>query len=181
MDESNLTPLAEQPADSTPDSIGRTSDKADRQELPTTIESSTPVATLSYLFRGDAGYAGGPVGLPLDSPEARAADIQDPADHVLRKASARTSIFVSFTTKLAVADRFGGDRRSVLKVAVVALQQLESAGTIRMWTPEATWASLRQAGKKAAKHATATRDAMRRNAEVLIEGQIPEDVIHPTR
>src|SRR5437870_3599581 len=50
----------------------------------------------SYIFRGDTAYRRGPVGLPLESAEAQAAHIQNPADHVLRKESGKTSIYIVY-------------------------------------------------------------------------------------
>ena len=59
----------------------------------------------SYIFRGDRNYRRGPVGLSLDGKEAQAADIHNPADHVLRKEPGKTSIYSSFTARLSVAER----------------------------------------------------------------------------
>jgi hypothetical protein len=135
----------------------------------------------AYLFRGDEYYAGGSVGIPLDSSQSPVADIQTPADHVLRKRAGKSSIFTSFTKKMDVAERFAGERKLIMKVAVAILRQLESEGSIRLWAPDDARQWLREAGKKSAKHASATRDAMRRNAEILVEGQIPAEVIQQAR
>jgi hypothetical protein len=131
----------------------------------------------SYFFRGDEAYQGGAVGLPLGSAEAQAAAIQDPADHVLRKRSGVTSVYTSFTLKVSVARRFGGARQAVLKAEVAGLQRLEAGGVIKLIFPDGAYRLLQGMGKKAAKHAVATRDAMERNAEVLVEGQIPAGIL----
>ncbi len=135
----------------------------------------------AFLFRGDEYYAGGPVGVPLNSEESRIADIQTPADHVLRKRAGRSSIYTSFTKKVDVAARFAGEGKLIMKVAVAILRQLESEGKIRLWGPGDARQWLREAGKKSAKHASATRDAMKRNAEILVEGQIPAEAIQRAR
>jgi hypothetical protein len=135
----------------------------------------------SYVFRGDEFYRGGPLGLPLGSEEARTAQVQNPADHVLRKESGKESIFTSFTARVAIAERFGGKARAILKVEGVILSQLAADGAIKILSPEDVQQLLRSAGKKLTKYATATRDAMRRNAEILVEGQIPADVVQPAR
>jgi hypothetical protein len=119
--------------------------------------------------------------MPLNSEEAQAADIQTPMDHVLRKESRKSSIFTSFTIKVAVAERFAGEKKSIVKVAMGILGRLEAEGKIRLWAAEDAYRWLREAGTKLAKHASATRDAMRRNAEILVEGQIPGEVIQQAR
>lgn len=84
-----------------------------------------------YLFRGDDNYRGGPVGLAFGS-EADAADIQNFADHVLRKESSRTSRYVSFTEEVRVARRFtsAADDRRVRKVEAARLRELMAQGII---------------------------------------------------
>jgi hypothetical protein len=132
----------------------------------------------SYFFRGDDQYRGGPVGRDFGA-EADAADIQNPADHVLRKESNRSSRYTSFTTETKIARRFTSaeDHRYVRKVDMIRLRELESLGTIRIWTPDLVHAELSQGPRKLAKQAADVRTAMRRNREILVEGQIPEHLI----
>jgi hypothetical protein len=80
-------------------------------------KNSKPVQTL-YLFRGDKNYRGGAVGIPLDSEEAHAADIRNPADHVLGKRCGETSIYTSFTLRLTVAQRFAGSSHWIIKIKI---------------------------------------------------------------
>lgn len=137
-----------------------------------------PGAENSFYFRGDSAYRGGPIGRALGE-EADSADIQDCADHVLRKESRRTSRFSSFTTEVAVARKFTAamDNRDVHKVSVAELRQLQSTGSIRIFSPEIVYNELLAAGCKLARQAADVRAAMLRNKELLIEGQIPAVVI----
>src|SRR5687768_3559810 len=83
----------------------------------------------NYVFRGDDNFRGGPVGRRLGA-EADAADIQDFADHVLRKESNRSSRYLSFTQEVKVARKFtsASDNRFVSKAAMSALRELEAQG-----------------------------------------------------
>ena len=65
-------------------------------------EAAYPATPRKYIFRGDDNYRGGPVGRALGA-EADAADIQNIADHVLRKESNLSSRYTSFTEGAAVA------------------------------------------------------------------------------
>jgi hypothetical protein len=132
----------------------------------------------TYIFRGDDNYRGGPLGRPLGA-EADAADIQTFADHVLRKESTKTSRYVSFTEESKVARRFTSvpDNRNVVKAEVEALRELEKQGAIRLWDPDQVYEALSQGPKKLAKQAADVRAAMRRNSEILIEGQISTAVL----
>jgi hypothetical protein len=133
------------------------------------------------LFRGDDNYRAGPVGRALGA-LADAADIQDFADHVLRKESKRTSRYTSFTTEVKVARKFtsASDNRYVRKADLAVLRELEAQAVIRIWQPDPVYAALRQGPKKLAKQAADVRAAMTRNSEVLIEGQIPAGVLEHT-
>jgi hypothetical protein len=130
-----------------------------------------------FLFRGDDGYRGGPIGRALGT-AADEADIQDFADHV-RKDSNRSSRHTSFTTKTRIARKFttAADNRSLYKVEVTRLRELQEQGQIRIWYPDQVYDSLRHGSGKGAKRARDTRTAMRQNHEVLIEGQVPPDAI----
>jgi hypothetical protein len=133
-----------------------------------------------YVFRGDDNYRGGPVGRTLGD-EADAANIQDAADHVLRKESHRSSRYTSFTTELKVARRFTSavDNRHVSKVELARLRELETEGRLAIWDPERTYEALRQGARKLARQAADVRASMRRNSEILIEGQIPPEFLGP--
>jgi hypothetical protein len=134
----------------------------------------------NYVFRGDDNYRGGPVGRALGA-EADAADIQNFADHVLRKESNLSSRYTSFTEETKVARKFtlAFDNRYVRKAEMARLRELQSQGTIRIWDSDQVYDALRQGPRKLARQAADVRTAMRRNSELLIEGQIPADVLEP--
>jgi hypothetical protein len=127
-----------------------------------------------YLFRADDRYRGGLVGRAL-GPEADTADIQSLADHILRKESRLTSRFTSFTTEVKIARKFtqAPDNRFIRKAELAALKALEAQGVIRMWDADQVYEVVANGPKKMAKRAADVRAAMKRNHEVLIEGQIP--------
>ena len=134
----------------------------------------------AYLFRGDDQYRGGAVGFAFGM-EADSADIQDFAEHVLRKESRRTSRYTSFTTEIKVARRFTATRslEPVRKIELVTLRGLESEGLIKVWGPDRVGEQLALGPRKLARQAGDVRAAMRRNGEVLIEGQIPAGLLRP--
>lgn len=131
-----------------------------------------------YVFRGDDDYRGGSVGHVFGE-EADSADIQNFADHVLRKESNKTSRYVSFTTDTKIARKFtsAADNHNVRKVEMATLRELESQGAIKIWKPDQVYDALKCGPKKLAKQAGDVRTAMRRNREILIEGQIPAEVL----
>lgn len=126
-------------------------------------------------------YCGGAIGRTLGA-EADAADIQDFAEHVLRKESNRTSRCVSFTQDFKIARSFttASDNRSIRKAELAALRALEAQGEIRVWDPDLVAAALAAGPRKLAKPAADVRAAMVRNSEILIEGQIPVGLLSPT-
>jgi hypothetical protein len=128
----------------------------------------------AYLFRGDDAYQSGPVGLALGA-DADGADIQDFAEHVLRKETTRTSRYTSFTDEIKIARKFSkaDDNRAVVKIELSRLRELESQGILRLWDADQVYDALKAGSKKLAKRAGDVRLAMKRNREVLIEGQIP--------
>jgi hypothetical protein len=130
-----------------------------------------------YLFRGDDNYREGSVGRSLGA-DADAADIQNFADHVLRKETSKTSRFTSFTTEVKIARKFtsAGDSRDVRKVELAQLRELEACGIVRIWDADQVYAALKTASRKFAKQAADVRTAMSRNREILIEGQIPAEM-----
>jgi hypothetical protein len=131
-----------------------------------------------YVFRGDDNYCRGFVGRALGA-EADTADIQNFAEHVLRKESSRTSRYTSFTTEIKVARRFTSapDNRYVGKADMAILRDLEAQGSIRIWGPDQVYEVLKHGTKRLAKVADDVRTAMRRNSEILIEGQIPAGIL----
>jgi hypothetical protein len=131
-----------------------------------------------YLFRGDDRDRGGSVGRPL-GPEADAADIQNFADHVLRKESRLSSRFTSFTTEVKIARKFTSapEGQFVRKAELARLKALEAQGIIRIWDPDQVFEAMKDRPRKLAKQAADVRAAMRRNREILIEGQIPAGVL----
>ena len=145
--------------------------------------ANVPVATAasSYIFRGDDNYRDSPVGRPLGA-EADAADIQNFADHVLRKESNRSSRYLSFTEEVKIARGFtsASDNRYVWKALVAALRKLEAQGVIRIFDPDQVYATLSTGPKKLARQAADVRAVMRRNSEILIEGRIPIGILERT-
>jgi hypothetical protein len=112
-------------------------------------------------------------------PDADAADNQDFADHVLRKESRLTSRFASFTTEAKVARRFtqAPDNRFIRKAELAGLRVLEAQGIVRLWDPDQVFRAMTAGPRKLAKRAADVRAALKRNHEVLIEGQIPAGVL----
>ena len=155
----------------------------DKQDDLARISIDAPNVTEArkYVFRGDESYRGGPVGRELGD-EADAADIQDFADHVLRKESTRSSRFTSFTRELKIARLIftsGTDNCLVIKVEFSRLQELKSRGVLRIWEADQVFDSLSHGPGKLAKRAKDVRTAMQRNRELLIEGQIPAESLYP--
>jgi hypothetical protein len=134
--------------------------------------------TKKYVFRGDDKYRGGAVGKALGA-DADSAKIQSFDYHVLRKESNVTSRFTSFTTELKIARKFTGavDDRRVAKADMSKLQEIESRGIIRIWDPDQVFEVLMDGPRKLARQAGDVRSAMRRNCEILIEGQVPARIV----
>lgn len=132
----------------------------------------------TYFFRGDSNYRGGPIGKALGV-EADSADIQNCADHVLRKESRRSSRYSSFTTEVAIARKFTSaeDNRYIRKVKTTGLLRLIANGTIRLLDPETVYNELLSQEAKLVRQAADVRATMLRNNEVLIEGQLPIEII----
>ncbi|NJO60860.1 MAG: hypothetical protein HC836_22165 [Richelia sp. RM2_1_2] len=137
----------------------------------------------SYLFRADDNYKiGNPVGFKLDSEEAIAADIQNPWVHVLDKESVQTSRYISFSTAITIQGGGGSlkftKNNKIFKVPWKALQQLKTEGKIRIYTPEDVAEIINQHPKKKVRRkANDVKAAMEKNGEIIIEGQIPGNVI----
>lgn len=135
----------------------------------------------NYVFRGDDNYRDGPLGGAFGA-EADAADIQNFADHVLRKESNLSSRYTSFTEEVKIARRFtsASDNRHVRKADVAVLRGLEAQGVLRIWDPDLVHAALKKGPRNLAKQAADVRAAMKRNSEILIEGQVPAGILGPT-
>lgn len=138
----------------------------------------------SYLFRADDNYKrGNPIGYKLDSEDAIEADIQSPLEHVLDKESGQTSRYVSFSNAISIKGQGGAKKftknNKIFKVSVAALQQLEAEGKIRIYNPEQIANILKQSPKKkVSQEANNVKAVMEKNGEILIEGQIPSDVVY---
>lgn len=78
---------------------------------------------------------------------------------------------------MKIARKFSGasDSRALVKVKRDNLRELESQKVITVWNSNQVYERLIRDAKKLAKQAGDVRTAMRRNSEVLIEGQIPAD------
>ncbi|MBA3924378.1 MAG: hypothetical protein H0X31_22815 [Nostocaceae cyanobacterium] len=127
---------------------------------------------------------GNPVGFELGSEDAQQADIQNPLEHVLDKESGDTSIYVSFSTAIKIPGGGGSikftKKNKIFKVSSEALKQLEAEGKIRIYTAEQVAEVIRQnPHKKISKQANNVKDAMEKNREILIEGQISSEFIVP--
>lgn len=135
-----------------------------------------------YIFRGDDKYRGGAVGRAF-GPDADAAQIQSFTDHVLRKESNVTSRFTSFTTEMKIARKFTRsiDDRKVSKAELTKLRELECQGNIRIWDPDQVFDAQKDGPRKVARQAGDLWAAMRRNSEILIEGQIPAGILVPVK
>jgi hypothetical protein len=149
---------------------------AEEAAAKTAAEAATMEATSerSYLFRGDDNYQGGPVGRARGA-EADGAQIQNIADHVLRKESGITSRYASFSEEVKIARKFtsAAGNRHVRKVELAVLRDLEAAGIIKIWNPDQAYTALKAGPRKLSRQAADVRAAMRKNSEILIEGQIP--------
>ena len=131
-----------------------------------------------YLFRADHRDRVGPVGRPL-GPEADAADIQNLANHVLRKESRLSSRFRSSTTDVKIARKVASapEGRFIRKAELAKLRALEAQGVIRLWDPDQVFEGMRDGPRKLAKQAADVRAATRRNRRVFKEGQTVPVVI----
>jgi RHS repeat-associated protein len=139
-------------------------------------KGNEPSKPSRYIFRGDKDYRGGAIGIPLS--EAHKAEIQDFAEHVLRK-NGRSSRYVSFSEALAVALEFAGPQGThrVTKALMSALRELEAAGQVKIWTVDKVYEAMKNGPKEVAAKAEAVRYQMSKNRELLIEGQIPADIL----
>jgi len=149
-----------------------------RESGAVALNAAASASERAYLFRADDYYYAGPVGLPLGD-DANAADIQDFAEHVLRKESNRTSRYTSFSEEIKVARRFTADpdSRSLRKVGVAALDELATAGVIKIWNPDSVYVALKAGPRKLSRQAADVCAAMLKSHEILVEGCIPENLM----
>jgi hypothetical protein len=147
------------------------------------IEQGTQSQTHSYLFRADDRYIlGDSIGFELDSNSAQNADIQTPWEHVLDKEPGQTSRFVSFSDRINLPSGGGAQKFSkkgkILKVSWEAVQELENRGKLRTYTPTQVAERMEQdPKKKIRKQANNVNEAMEKNGEILVEGQIPGNLL----
>ncbi|WP_437798148.1 PAAR-like domain-containing protein [Sorangium sp. So ce693] len=132
-----------------------------------------PLGLSKYMYRGD-DYRGktDPVGYPLGSPEASSANIQTPWDHVQKKQSNMTSRYTSLATEQKNAAKFG----STYKIPREDIEQLEKSGTIKVLTPEHVKTMMENEGMSKPSIQGVMQD-MKKNNEILIEGQIPASYV----
>jgi hypothetical protein len=140
----------------------------------------------TYRFRGDDSYrTGDPIGFRLDSQESNNADIQAPWKHI-RKKSNQTSRFSSFSLTRSVRNPDGSiggpikftKSNKIIKVPWQALQKLEAEGKIKIYEPEDIADLMHNNHKRKVKmQANNVKAAMQKNQEILVEGQIPADLI----
>jgi hypothetical protein len=131
----------------------------------------------SFLFRGDDYYKKGEaLGLKLDSQEAKEADIQTFAEHVQGKKGLQSSRYISFSLTKRGAAKFS-KQNNVLKARWEILLDLQDQHIIKIYTPEDVESiMLDNPQRKVRQKACGVRRDMERNAEVLVEGQIPAEV-----
>jgi hypothetical protein len=133
---------------------------------------------------GPFSFWPGPIGRPIDPALPDAQRAQNAFDHVKQKIGPEESGLTSWTQESKIArDKFaGGDPRSVTKVSMEDLRQLEQQGKIKIYTPEDVETLLLNSGnKKLAKQASAIRQQMERNREILIAGEIPPGIQSPLK
>ncbi len=144
------------------------------------MEDADPTESKSYIFRGDDQYRGQAVGRAFGA-EANSAQTQSFADHVLRKESRITSRCTSFTTELKIARRFAkaSADRQIAKASLTELRVVEKQGAIRIWNADQVFDAMKIVPGRLAKQAGDVRAAMRKNYEILIEAQIPKQIVLP--
>lgn len=126
----------------------------------------------AYVYRGDDSYLlGEPIGVPLEQVDNRIR-AQNAYEHV-KDTKRKTDQYTSFSLNKRLANKFT-KRQQVIKILWKALHQLEAKGQIKILYPENVTQLIHHNGKKKIKRqASAIRDIMTKNNEILIEGQIP--------
>lgn len=137
------------------------------------VNDIDPLGLSKFVFRGDDGYSSGdPIGVPLGSDQANNAAIQKPWDHVQDRDKG-DSKFTSFAEEQKNAAKFGD---TVVKVSKEDLDRLEKEGQIKVLTPEKVKEMMEAEGKSKSEINGVMQD-MKKNKEVLVEGQIPADAV----
>jgi RHS repeat-associated protein len=132
------------------------------------------------IFRGDDDYSGGPMGMPLGSD----ADIKDPKAHVTRPSKGESSIYTSFSEEHG-SDKDGSrsgalkftEDDNVFKVKRDDLQKLADEGKVKIITHENVGEEMDRIGGFSEKDKKNVAANMKRNKEVLVEGEIPEEMV----
>ena len=126
----------------------------------------------NFFFRGDDDYKkGNNIGVPIGD----GADIVSFDVHVNNKeTTSGSSIYTSFSKELKPALRFTKDGK-VIKVKISDLKELENQGVIKIYDDKDAKKILHEQGLR--REANDTYENMRKNKEVLIEGEIPADMI----
>jgi hypothetical protein len=143
------------------------------------IEQGLQSQPPTYLFRADDRYTlGDPIGFHLDSDAAQQADIQTPWEHVLDKEPGQTSRYVSFSQAIKLQSGGGAQKFTkkgkILKLDWASLKDLEIQGKLRLCTSGQVAEMMEQhSKKKIRKQANNVKEAMEKNGEILVEGQIP--------
>lgn len=131
---------------------------------------------LVALFRGDDGYVGGPIGIPL----GESAEVETPWEHV-RRESAQSSTFTSFSETSTGAGKFTRSN-NIYKVEMDDIRALEQSGQIRVLTPADVFAKMKtHPDRKVRRDASNVKAIMEKNKEILIEGQISGDLVKKCR
>jgi RHS repeat-associated protein len=139
--------------------------------------ATDPLGLSKFVYRGD-DYRGknDPIGYPLGGTEADSADIQTPWDHVQKKQNDMTSRYASLSTEQKNAAKFG----STYKISREDIEHLEKAGTIKVFTPEHVKTMMEEEGMSKSTIQGVMQD-MKKNNEILIEGQIPAASAKPCK
>ncbi len=126
----------------------------------------------SFFFRGDDDYKkGNNIGVPIGD----GSDIVSFDVHVNNKeTTSGSSIYTSFSKELKPALRFTKDGK-VIKVKISVLKELENQGVIKIYDDKDAKKILHEQGLR--REANDTYENMRKNKEVLIEDEIPADMI----
>lgn len=89
---------------------------------------------------------------------------------------------MSFSNAISIKGKGGAKNftknNKILKVSVAAIQQLEAESKIKIYNPEQIIDILKQSPKKKiSQEANNVKAIMEKNGEILVEGQIPSNVI----
>ena len=140
-------------------------------------ESPPPVDDPSYIFRGDNNREpNSAVGSALD-PASEPPQAQEFIDHV-RQVKGKVARFVSFSRSLRSATRFGRP----IKVNFGQLRTLEAQGKIRIYNADQVERIINDdRDPRIKRNASSTKKMMENNQEILIEGEIPSDLIRKAK